>query len=871
MGLGDFIRGMSSIGAANLVRSVFYALRRRRLDDQHQPQWWPGDRETTVGRLRQVDVGRSGAMFRFEAATLECRFLAPDLVRLTWEPGALPQPWAIAKKRWEGVPVTATGGGSGWSLNTCELHLLVTNDGCVRLANRFGRFLRRELPPARLRGRWVHRAELMERERIFGLGERTAPLNLRGGKFRMWNRDPRGGYGPGQDPLYVSAPVYLGMHAEGSYLVFYENPSEADFSFADKAEASFATGALRYYLIPGPPQRALERLSELTGRPSLPPLWALGYHQSRWSYRDEREVRDLVAGFREHGLPLGVVHLDIHYMDGYRVFTVNQSRFPDLRKLTDDLAAERIRTVTIVDPGVKTDRKWALYRQGIEGKVFCSLPGGKGLFKGPVWPGRCVFPDFTDPRARDWWAAQYGRVVEWGVAGVWHDMNEPAVFALWGDPSFPRCTVHSLEGRGGDHVEAHNVYALLEAEAGRAGLKRARPGARPWILSRSGWVGSQRSCWHWTGDCNADWWTLAQSVRIAIGMSLSGLPYVGPDIGGFAGHPEAELYTRWFQAATFLPFFRTHCSAFVPRREPWLFGEPTLAIVREFLKLRYRLLPYWYTLAWEASKTGRPLVRPMFWEAPGNEDLWGIDDQFMLGDALLVAPVMAAGVKDREVVLPSGRWYDFWTGTPYDGPARIRMEAPLNRIPLLVKGGTVLPLSARPALPPVPGPLPPMGDRPRPVVGGRPQAPEDPEAPPGIGSQGCVRETSAFRTPPTAAEERQGDQALVSPWPDVILHLYLPGSQDPSGATENVLATGHLYTDAGDGYGPWRSDRFEAQALDDGLELVRRETDEGFPAPSCEVHLHGLLPAAVQVDGTAVTSEGGRIAAGRFQRILILR
>jgi len=407
---------------------------------------------------------------------------------------------------------------------------------------------------------------------------------------------------------------------------------------------------------------------------------------------DEREVLQLAADFSRHELPLSAIHLDIHYMDGYRVFTADSSRFPDLPALTSSLRDDDVHTVAILDPGIKVDPDYDLYASGLEGDVFCRYPNGE-LAVGPVWPGPCAFPDFTRIETREWWGDHYGRVADWGIDGVWHDMNEVAVFAAHGEPTLPLATRHDFDGRGGDHREGHNLYALLEARAGFEGLKRARPDVRPWILSRSGWAGVQRYAWTWTGDCESDWWTLGQSVRIALSMGLSGIPYNGPDIGGFGGNPSAELFTRWFQAAALLPFFRTHCAVFARRREPWVFGEPTLAIVRDFLLLRERLMPYLYTLAYEANQTGAPLVRPLFFDYPDCLDLRAVDDLFMVGPSLLVAPVLEEGANERQIVLPPGRWFDFWTDDIVEGGQTISAALTLERIPIYVRDGSVLPLA----------------------------------------------------------------------------------------------------------------------------------------------------------------------------------
>jgi alpha-glucosidase len=370
---------------------------------------------------------------------------------------------------------------------------------------------------------------------------------------------------------------------------------------------------------------------------------------------------------------------------------VDQQRFPDLAKLARDLDGQGIKTVTILDPGVKKDSKYPLYQQGMMEDHFCKLPNGQTL-EGLVWPGWSVYPDFTHPATRRWWGRQYPRLLDQGVAGIWHDMNEPTSFAAWGDMTLPLSTRHNLDGAQGDHRQAHNLYGLLMNRAGYEAMRILRPERRPWLISRSGWAGLQRYAWNWTGDIESTWEALRMTIPTLLGQGLSGLAFSGPDIGGFSGAPSPELYLRWFQMAAFLPFFRTHSAIGIPAREPWTFAEPVLSILRDFLKLRQRILPYYYSLAWVTSQSGIPPVRPLWWADPEDQSLWSLDDAFMLGDALLIAPILEEGVSQRTLQLPSGRWYSFWDETFLEGPRQVRLEANLERIPVLVRAGSVLPL-----------------------------------------------------------------------------------------------------------------------------------------------------------------------------------
>jgi alpha-glucosidase len=686
----DTLRSIRSVGTGNTFRAIRYAVQRDRSERRLRRLKRPS-RLIQPGKINNYVPIDSGVRFIFSHAELEVKFLAPDLVRITWGPGQLPPPYALEKADWPVVNVEVRNRGTSYGIGSSQFELLVSEDGAMKYLDADGNLLREERVPSCRGDSWSVQVDLTPDEHVYGLGDRSAPLNLRGGSYRMWNTDPGGSLGPGDDPLYLTIPTLINLHSRGCTLVFYENSFDGTIKIEDHMEIAFDGGALRYYFMVGTPSQLLERYTELTGRPVLPPRWAFGYHQSRWGYKSEQIVREVVAGFKEHALPLSVMHLDIDYMDGYRVFTVDSERFPDLAGLAQELENQGVRIVTILDPGVKRDTQFDVYSEGLTEDVFCKFPDGKTTY-GLVWPGWCAFPDFTRAETRVWWGSYYKRLLDIGVAGFWHDMNEPAAFAAWGDYTLPLNTRHDLEGSEGDHRQAHNLYGLFMNRSGYEALRKFRPDRRPWIVSRSGWAGIQRYAWHWTGDTESTWRSLRMTISMVLNLGLSGVPFVGPDVGGFSGSPDAELYLRWFQLATFLPFFRTHSAVHTPHREPWTFGEPYLSIIREFLTLRYRLLPYLYTLAWCANQYGRPLVRPLFWYDIEDPGLWDIDDAFLLGENLLVAPVLEEGVSSRRLVLPRGNWYNFWDDTLLRGPGEVELHASLERIPLLVSAGCVLPM-----------------------------------------------------------------------------------------------------------------------------------------------------------------------------------
>ncbi len=542
---------------------------------------------------------------------------------------------------------------------------------------------------------WKRRAK---GERFFGLGEKTGQLERTGRAYENWNTDDSG-YNTRDDPLYKTIPFYLALCPTAgrgfeAYGIFFDNTFRSWFDFGGRAPEHVSFGAdsgeLVYYFLAGPtPADVLNRYTWLTGRFALPPRWALGYHQSRWSYYPEAVVRALVAEFQARGLPLDVVHLDIHYMEGYRIFTWDPERFPDPKRLAEDLRREGVRLVTIVDPGIKVDPGYRLHDEGLAKDVFVRYPDGQ-LYAGEVWPGRCYFPDFTDPKARDWFGRYVGEFLQAGVAGFWCDMNEPSVF---GGGTMPDLVVHRLEGQGGTHREAHNVYGLLMARAVWEACRRYAPDQRPFVITRAAYAGVQRYACVWTGDNVADWPHLRQALTMMLSLGLSGEPFSGSDIGGFIGTPTPELYARWIQLGACSPLFRTHTAHGTPAQEPWSFGEEVEAIARKYLTWRYRLLPYLYTCFEEHLRTGLPVLRPLWLHYFDDPRTYEIEDALLLGPNLLVAPVLEPGARFRRVYLPAGRWYDFWSDRCYEGPAEVLVEAPLDVLPIFVQGGTVLPLA----------------------------------------------------------------------------------------------------------------------------------------------------------------------------------
>ena len=698
--ISDNIRIIRMVGVPNVVRSTLFAIQRDLLERRTGSGNLPAKHglPESPGRLLSAESASGGASFRFAGAHLEVRFLTPDFLRVAWNGSARDLSYAVVEGGFEGTEagkVSLEPSKGGWSLRTGSLELLVGDDGGLRLLDARGKLVRHDQAPHRLGDGWNQRAWLDSESAVYGLGERANGLNLNPGTYRMWNTEISGSYGPGRDPLYTTMPIYLCLDGRGSHLVFYDNTYDGRVTFdRSGAEISFDDGPLRYYLAVGSPAETLERFTQLAGRAPLPPRWALGFHQCRWGYQTEAEMRRVFEGFQSRNLPLSVLYMDGDHMEQYKTFTIDEERYPDVPGLARDLAEAGVHLVASVNPGIKKDQKTRLYDEARRADVFCKAPDG-GESSAVVWPGWVAHTDYTNPRVREWWGSRYASYLESGIEGFWHDMNEPSSFATWGDQTLPLTTRHDMEGRGGDHREAHNVYGLLMNRSGHEGLRRLRPEKRPFVLSRSGWVGMQRHAWNWTGDIESSWNVLRQTIGTVLGLGLSGVPYSGPDIGGFSGQPSTEMFVRWFQLGSFLPFFRVHSAYYLPPREPWEWDDEVLGILREYLDLRYRLMPYWYTLAHEASRTGYPIVRPLFWRSPDQKELWDTDDAFMLGDALLVAPIVEEGAQRRTVSLPPGRWYDMHDDRTFDSPktspAQVDLNAPLGRCPVLALAGSVLP------------------------------------------------------------------------------------------------------------------------------------------------------------------------------------
>jgi alpha-glucosidase len=678
-----------------------------------------------LGAAEVLERGSAHVCLRAGSATVEVTALAPDLFRVGLFAHGRPRCYeseAVVTQEWNPGAVTITEdvgeeGTVSLSLTTAiaTAHLSL-NPLRIRFRDRGGRSFAADdeelgmgwfsapdpaaqLPLANVVGTLGTPLRVYKQyqagEHYFGCGERTGGLDKTGTHQLFWNVDPPPDPGALQNNLYVSIPFTLVLADGQAWGLFLDNPGRVEFDLAheDARRCWFGTttGDLVYYLFCGPsPEAVVGRYTELTGRTPLAPLWSLGNGQSRFSYETADEVRAIAQAFRERDIPCDTLYLDIDTLDGYRVFTWNRTNFPDPAGLLAELEEQGFHVVSIVDAGVKVDETYAVYLDGKARDYYCKSPDWDD-YQNAVWPGMCVFPDVTNPQVRAWWGDQHRQLVEAGVAGIWTDMNEPAVFIpLHG--TLPPDTIHPGGGRARLHLQIHNAYGSLLVQAAREGLLRLRPDRRPFVISRAGYAGIQRHALIWTGDNSSTWEHLAMSVPQLLNLGISGVSWCGTDIGGFYGDATGELLARWTEFGIFQAFCRNHSEKQTRRQEPWLFGEPYESICRSMLKLRQRLLPYLYTLFEECQRTGAPVLRPLFWAYPEDRETYAQDDEALCGNALLVAPITRPGIAYRHVYLPAGTWFHFWSGQRFSGPVHMLAHAPLGQPALYVRANTAIPL-----------------------------------------------------------------------------------------------------------------------------------------------------------------------------------
>ncbi len=540
---------------------------------------------------------------------------------------------------------------------------------------------------------------LHENDHFFGMGERAGPLDKRGFVLENWNHDSAENE-PYTDPLYQSHPFFMVFNDGLAHGYYFDNTFRSTFDFGKTSTTSYSFGApdgeLNYYFIPGPtPADVVRRYGQLVGRTPLPPLWALGYQQCRWSYESDKRVRNIAKKLRDCKIPCDVIYMDIDYMDGYRCFTWHPERFSNPRKLLKNLRQDGFKPVVIIDPGILVEGGYSVYDEGVAGDHFCKNGDGDH-YLGKVWPGTTVYPDYTRSATRDWWGSLYKGLIEDGIAGFWNDMNEPADFTF-DHGSVSLDMQHDNDGHPSDHRSVHNIYGMQMARGTYEGVQKLRPDERPFVLTRAGFSGVQRYAAVWTGDNLSSWDHLRCSIPMLLNMGLTGIAMCGADIGGFRGHPSPELYTRWLQVGAFYPFCRTHNAGGMGNdareQDPTAFGKKYEKHNRAAIELRYRLMPYIYTQMRAASASGLPLMRPVLLDFPRADAVHKLNDVFMFGPSLFVAPVVYEGVDHREIRLPAGDWYEYETGRHVEGGTETPLRYPvkLSSIPMFARAGAVIP------------------------------------------------------------------------------------------------------------------------------------------------------------------------------------
>lgn len=664
-----------------------------------------------LGAVQAIEQDERHVLFKCGEPCLKIIVLAPNLIRVRMTPTGefLPRrSWAVAQadEEWSTVPFEVRETADAVEIETEQLRILVYRNPCrIQCFDSTGQPFAQDADPGIgwRTGAIAGWKRIEADEHFYGFGERTGLLDQRSQLRTNWTYDALD-YDVLTDNMYQAIPFFMALRPGVGYGLFFNTTFWSQFDIGAEQPGVWRmetqSTELDYYIISGPePAKIIETYTQLTNRMPMPPRWSLGYHQCRWSYESQDVIRQLAREFRVRRIPCDVIHLDIDYMNGYRVFTWSPKRFAEPKELLQELKQDGFKAVTIIDPGVKYEPEadYAVFDEGVTNNYFVRKTNGQ-LFHGYVWPDKAVFPDFLRPQVRDWWGSLQKSLTSIGVAGVWNDMNEPALDDRpFGDPgnkiSFPLDTPQGPEKEKATHAEVHNLYGLMMAQASYKGLEQLRPTERSFVLTRSGYAGIQQYSAVWTGDNQSLWEHLEMSIPMLCNLGLSGVAFVGADIGGFAGNATAELFARWMQVGMLYPLMRGHSALSTAQHEPWVFGDKVEKICREYIELRYRLLPYIYTLFWEAATRGAPILRPLLYHFPNDPKTFTLADQVMLGASLLAAPIYRPGVEHRAVYLPEGRWYDWWSGEAFEGSTHILAQAPLERMPLYVRAGSIIPMA----------------------------------------------------------------------------------------------------------------------------------------------------------------------------------
>ncbi|EOT2913106.1 glycoside hydrolase family 31 protein [Clostridium perfringens] len=528
----------------------------------------------------------------------------------------------------------------------------------------------------------------------YGLGEKGGDLNKKGCYTENFNTDD-----PETDDdsitYYKTIPFYVALKEEATYGIFFDNSFRSYFDMGkemgDRIFFGAIGGQIQYYFIPGENiKEVVKNYTALTGRMEMPPLWSLGYQQCRFSYFSQEEVRELVKTFEEKDIPLDVVYLDIDYMDGFRVMTFKTPNFDDAAGLIGDLKEKGIRTITIIDPGVKVDEEYDVFKRGKEGNHFTKKLDGE-MFIGAVWPGDSAFPDFSNKDCREWWKSELKKFIsEHGMDGIWNDMNEPCVFNNDHKTMLETC-LHNSDNGVIEHKEFHNRYGFEMSRCSKEAQEELHPNERGFSMTRATYAGGQRYSSVWTGDNMSLWSQMRMSISMNANLGISGFSFVGNDVSGFGLDSSEELFIRWMEMGPFIPIFRNHSNMYTRRQEPWAFGPRAEKIAKKSIELRYELLPYIYDLYYISHKEGLPIFRPMIMEYEKDMNLLNMREQFMLGENMIVAPVLYEGERSKTVYLPKGSWFNYFTMEKLQGGKWYKLPCELDEILVFVKEGAIIP------------------------------------------------------------------------------------------------------------------------------------------------------------------------------------
>jgi alpha-glucosidase len=647
--------------------------------------------------------------------------------------GTMPEDasWAVLPDaRHSRVQVTPASSPTSIGFRTHSLAIEITrSDLRLTVYDLSGKIVQQDAAPVRFDGRSFRISKTMPiDEHYFGLGDKTGPLDRRDGSFSLWNTDAYR-FQESTDPIYKSIPFFMTYRAGLASGVLLDNTWRTSFDFGKELAGIYSFGAadgpLDYYVIYGPSSKeVVEGYAWLTGTPPLPPLWSLGFQQSRYTYVPQSRVMEVANRLRSDHIPADAIYLDIGFQEKNRPFTVDRSLFPDFPGMIAQLKALNFHVVAITDLHIANlpNHQYFPFDSGMAGDHFVKNHDGS-VYTGVVWPGPSVFPDFTQQQTRAWWGTLYRHFHEVGIEGFWNDMGEPSIFDS-PTKTMPLDAVHRIDEPGfikrtATHAEIHDVYGMENSRATFDGLKTLAPNERPFVLTRASYAGGQRYAATWTGDNSSSWNHLRMTTPMLENLGLSGFAFTGADVGGYAGTPSTELLTKWLEVAAFQPIDRDHTEIGTGDQEPWVGGAQQEAIRRRFIETRYRLLPYLYTLAEEATRTGLPIVRPMFFEFPdAAPDRHPIDidvnasGEFLLGhDLLIAAPPFPEALDAYQVEFPSEDWYNYWTGDKVTQPAggsgnpgptatamsQVRLtttiQPRLDTLPVFVRGGSILPIA----------------------------------------------------------------------------------------------------------------------------------------------------------------------------------